>query len=86
VFFQLGAGVARASIPDWKMLGRLRAKSFDLDRGFPNGLSGGGVFNAAGELVGIATRNISVNSHGAGGAGLQLGRAVEVVPVLEELR
>jgi hypothetical protein len=86
VFFQLGAGVARASIPDWKMLRRLRAKSFDVDRGFPNGLSGGGVFNAAGELVGIATRNIAVSSHGAGGSGLQLGRAVEVVPVLEELR
>ncbi len=86
VFFQLGASVARAGIPHWNMLGRLRAKSFDVDRGFPNGLSGGGVFNAAGELVGIATRNITVGSHGAGGSGLQLGRAVEVFAVLEEMR
>jgi S1-C subfamily serine protease len=68
------------------MLGRLRAKSFDVDRGFPNGLSGGGVFNAAGELVGIAERNIAVSSHGSGGAALQMGRAVEVFPLIEDMR
>ncbi len=85
-FFQLGAHAARVSLPNWHMLGRLRAKCFDLDRGFPNGLSGGGVFNSAGELVGIATRNIAVSSHGTGGAALQFGRAVEIVPVVEELR
>jgi S1-C subfamily serine protease len=72
-------------IPDWKMLGRLRAKRFDVDRGFPNGLSGGGVFNASGELTGIATSNISVSSHGEGGAALQMGRSVEVLPLIEDL-
>jgi hypothetical protein len=86
VFFQLGTSAARTSIPNWKMLGRLRAKSFDVDRGFPNGLSGGGVFNAAGELVGIAERNIAVSSHGSGGAALQMGRAVEVFPLIEDMR
>lgn len=86
VFFQLGASAARTSISNWKMLGRMRAKSFDVDRGFPNGLSGGGVFNAAGELVGVAARNIGVTSHGTGGAVLQMGRAVEVFPLLEEMR
>jgi S1-C subfamily serine protease len=85
-FFQLGASAARVNIPDWKMLGRLRAKSFDVDRGFPNGLSGGGVFTATGELAGITTRNISVSSHGEGGAALQLGRSVEVFPLAEELQ
>ena len=84
-FFQLGASAARVNIPDWKMLGRLRAKRFDVDRGFPNGLSGGGVFNAKGELVGIATSNISVSSHGEGGAALQMGRSVEVLPLIEDL-
>jgi hypothetical protein len=85
-FFQLGASAARVNIPDWKTLGRLRAKSFDVDRGFPNGLSGGGVFNATGELAGIATKNISISSHGTGGAALQMGRSVEVLPLLEELQ
>ncbi len=84
-FFQLGASAARVNIPDWKMLGRLRAKRFDVDRGFPNGLSGGGVFNASGELTGIATSNISVSSHGHGGAALQMGRSVEVLPLIEDL-
>lgn len=68
------------------MLGRLRAKSFDVDRGFPSGLSGEGVFNITGELVGIATRNISVSSHGEGGAALQLERSVEVFALAEELQ
>jgi hypothetical protein len=86
VFLQLGAKVARAAIPDYGMFGRSRAKWFDLDRGFPSGLSGSGVFDTTGRLVGIAMRNISVTSHGSVGATLDLGRSIELYPLLSELR
>lgn len=86
VFFQLGANTARTGIFNWQVFGRSHAKWFDVDRGFPSGLSGGGVFNASGELIGIATRNLSISSHSTGGAMLEMGRAVEAYPLLQELR
>lgn len=85
-FFQLSARVARAPIPNLEMFGRLRAKWFDLDKGFPSGISGGGVFDTQGHLVGLAMRNISVTSHETGGAPLNLGRAIEMLPLTAELR
>lgn len=86
VFLQLGGRVARASIPNYEMFGRSRAKWFDLDRGFPGGLSGGGVFDTTGRLVGVAMRNLSVTSPDAVGATLDLGRSIELYPLLSELR
>lgn len=85
-FFQFSARVARASIPNFEMFGRLRAKWFDLDKGFPSGISGGGVFDTQGRLVGLAMRNIAVTSHETGGAPLNLGRAIEMLPLIDELR
>ena len=86
VFYQLAASTARAGIPNWSVFGRSKTKWFDVDRGFPNGLSGGAVFAAGGNLVGVVARNIALSSHGPGGAALQLGRAVEAYPLLEEMR
>jgi hypothetical protein len=86
VFLQLGAKVARAAIPNYEMFGRSSAKWFDLDRGFPGGLSGGGVFDAKGRLVGVAMRNLSVTSPQAAGATLELGRSIELYRMLSELR